>query len=60
MFLEKYNFNDHRETYSDDSHNVDSHEQYSNDSNKENVDVKIETKKIECINLFLEKRKTIW
>ena len=48
MFSEKYNFNDNKEIYSDNSYNADSDE--------ENSDQKIQMKKIECINLFLEKK----
>ena len=58
VFLEKCNFNNEIEIYSDDSCNVDSDEEYSDDSDnsdEENADEKIQMKKIECINLFLEK-----
>ena len=48
MFSEKYNFNDNKEIYSDNSYNADSDE--------ENSDQNIQMKKIECINLFLEKK----
>ena len=50
MFSEKYNFNDNIEIYSDNSYNADSDE--------ENSDQKIQMKKVECINLFLEKKVT--
>ena len=56
--IEKYNFNDNIEIYSDDSYNVDSDEKYSgrsDESDGENSDRMIQVKKIECINLFLEK-----
>ena len=56
MFLEKYNFNDSIEIYSD-SCIIDTDEEYSDDSDEENSDEKIQTKKIECINLFLEETR---
>ena len=59
VFLEKYNFNDSIEIYSD-SCIIDSDEEYSDDSDEENSDEKIQTKKTECINLFLEETRIIW
>ena len=57
VFFEKYNFNHEIEIYSSDSYNVDSDEECSDSdySDEENSDEKIQMKKIECINLFLEK-----
>ena len=65
VFLEKYNFvvvekkmsnlNDDIEIYSDDCYNEVSDEEYSDDSDEEIYNGKIWMKKIECVNLFLEK-----
>ena len=55
MFLEKYNFNEDKEIYSDYSYNVDSDEEYSDDSDEKGPMKKIQMKKIKCINVFLEK-----
>ena len=55
VFSEKYNFNDDIGIYSYDSCNVDSDEEYSDDSDKKLPVKKIQMKKIKCINLFLEK-----
>ena len=46
VFLEKYNFNDKIKIYSDDSYNVDSNEECTDDSDEENSDEKIQMKKI--------------
>ena len=58
VFLEKYNFNDDIEIYPDNSHNGDSHEEYSDDSDdsvEENKMNKILMKKVKCIDIFSEK-----
>ena len=55
MFLEKYDFNDDKETYSDYFYNVGSDEEYSDDSDEKGPMKEIQMKKIICINLFLEK-----
>ena len=69
VLLEKKisNFNDdieiysddcyNKEIYSDDCYNEDSVEKFSDDSDEENSDENIKTRKIEYINLFLEKIK---
>ena len=71
LFLEKYNFiiveekmanfKDGTEIYSDDSHNnVDSDEEYCDDSNgsdKEHFCGKFGMKKIKCINFIFRKNK---
>ena len=55
VFLEQYNSNNNTKSYSDDSHNVDSDEEFSHDSDKKNSVKKIQMKKIKFISLFLEK-----
>ena len=73
LLLEKYNsiiietkmsnFDNDIEIYSDESYNVDSDREYSDDtgdSDKENSNGKIQMKKIKCINLLLEKVIKIW
>ena len=73
VLLEKYNsiiietkmsnFDNDIEIYSDESYNVDSDREYSDDtgdSDKENSNGKIQMKKIKCINLLLEKVIKIW
>ena len=73
LLLEKYNsiiietkmsnFDNDIEIYSDESYNVDSDREYSDDtgdSDKENSNGKIQIKEIECINLLLEKVIKIW
>ena len=44
VFLEKYNFNDTIEVYSDNSYNIDTYQDYSDDSDgseEENSDEKV-------------------
>ena len=73
LVLEKYNsiiietkmsnFDNDIEIYSDESYNVDSDREYSDDtgdSDKENSNGKIQIKEIKCINLLLEKVIKIW
>ena len=73
LLLEKYNsiiietkmsnFDNDIEIYSDESYNVDSDREYSDDtgdSDKENSNGKIQIKEIKCINLLLEKVIKIW
>ena len=73
VLLEKYNsiiietkmsnFDNDIEIYSDESYNVDSDREYSDDtgdSDKENSTGIIQMKKIKCINLLLEKVIKIW
>ena len=57
-FFEKYNFNGKIEIHSHDSYNVDSDEEYSDDSDdydEKNPMKKIQMEKIKCINLSLKK-----
>ena len=51
VLLEKYNFTDDIEIYSDDVYNADSDEEYSDDSVEDNSGEKIRIKKIEYMNL---------
>ena len=56
LFLEKYNFNGDKEIYSDNSYNVDSDEEYpddSDDSDEENSHETFQMKKIECISILI-------
>ena len=55
MFFDKYNFNNEIEIYSDDSYNIDSDEEYFDDSDGSDEKIpmkKIQIKKIKCIIRF--------
>ena len=61
-FFEKYNFNGKIEIHCHDSYNVDSDEEYSDDSDdydEKNPMKKIQMEKIKCINLSLKKNKLL-